>query len=218
MARFNYRTIQNLVASICQNTVPIYAQSEYERDALFEKVKTLIESDKRLTTKFGSYRGSNEPDWVKNITIIFKDYNKYFSPIPYIRFDKSGRLAMENGYNKSPCPLDFSTLQRIIDEVFLLIEMDDAEKLKKQKIRDLKTHGILAHLNAIAAEDGFEFYDEQMATRLKLTIKLPENKLLRIDVPFSNFQEVMQQVRPFIKNSRELAATGISFAIEKAKR
>ena len=218
MARFNYRTIQNLVADICQDTVPLYAHSERERDALFEKVKRLIESDKRLTTNFGSYKDSNEPDWVKNLNIIFKGYDKYFSPIPYIRFDKSGRLALNNGYSKSPCPLDFVTLQRIIDEVFILIDLDDADKLKKQKIRDLKTHGILAHLNAIAEEDGFEFYHYQIPTRIKLTVKLPEKKLLRIDIPFANFQEVMQQVRPFIKNSRELAATGISFMIEKDKR
>jgi hypothetical protein len=218
MATYNYRTIQKLVADLCKNVVPIVAHSERERDDLFDKIKTFVETDKRITTAYSKYRGSEDPDWVKGLKILFSDFDKNYSPIPSLRFDKLGRLCMDNYYADTHRPVDFSTLQRIIDDVHNLLEIDEADKLKKQKMRDLKTQGILARLTEIAQEDGFKFSYEQMPTRVKLMVKLPENKLLNVDIPFSNFQEVMQKVRPFIKNSREIAETGIAFTIEKLKR
>jgi hypothetical protein len=218
MPKYNYKTIQRIADDICKNSVPIFAHSEWEQAALFEKVKTFIASDKRLTTKEGKHKRMTDTDWVNYVAVIFKEYDKNFSPLPVIIFDKSGRLALDNTSSKNGCSLDFITLQRVIDEMFVLFDIDEADKLKKQKMRDLKTQGILAKLNEIAKEDGFKFHAEQIPTRVKLTIELPENKLLKIDVPFSNFQEVMQKVRVFIQNSSEIAETGIAFTIEKVKR
>lgn len=217
MAKFNYRTIDNLVTDICKDTEPIYAKTGSDRERILAQVISFIERDPRLKASQSTYRGSNDPDWVKAISVIFKDYDKNFSPMPKIRFDAEGCLVLAS-YSKEAAAVDFTTLQRVIDETFHFIDLDNADKLKKQKIRDLKTQGIIAKLNEIATEDGFTFYYHQIPTRVKLTVELPAQKLLRIDVPFSNFQEVMQQVRPFIKSCRELAATGIGFAIEKDKR
>jgi hypothetical protein len=217
MAKFNYRTIDNLVTDICRDTEPIYARRGSEQEYVLAQVTSLIESDQRLKVYKSTYRDNNDPDWVKTVSVIFKDYDKDFSPMPRIRFDETGCLVLAN-YSKDASPVDLTTLQRVIDETFNFIDMDNADKLKKQKIRDLKTQGIVARLNEIAKEDGFKFYYHQIPTRVKLTVELPEKKLLRIDIPFSKFQEVMQQVRPFIKSSRELAATGLGFAIEKDKR
>jgi hypothetical protein len=218
MAAFNYRTIQKIVTDLSKNSIPIYAHTQREKEALFEKIKTLLEADKRLTTKFSRYRGNEDTDWKTSLVIFFKAYDTNYSSIPYLKFDKLGRLCFDKDYEDIYRPVDFSTLQKVINEVFTLLEMNEADKLKKQKMRDLKTQGILAKLTEIAKEDGFEFDYEQIPTRIKLTIKLPEKKLLHIDILFANFQEVMQQVRPFIKNCREIAATGIGFSIEKEKR
>jgi hypothetical protein len=218
MAAFNYRTIQNIVTDLSKNSVPIYAHTQRDKDALFEKIKTLLASDKRLTIQFSRYKGNDDADWKTSLVIFFKMYDKNYSSIPSLRFDKLGRLCFDKDYGNTDRPVDFSTLQQVINEVFNLLEMNEADKLKKQKMRDLKTQGILAKLNEIAKEDGFEFEYEQIPTRIKLTIKLPEKKLLHIDILFANFQEVMQQVRPFIKNCREIAETGIGFSIEKEKR
>jgi hypothetical protein len=214
MARLNYRSVEKIMAGICKDSVPIYAHSRYEQDALFEKVKTFITSDKRLSTSSGSYGDTYEPS-VKYINVIFKDYDKNFSPLPYIRINSSGCLSFKISGPKISCPLDFETLQQAIDEMFKLIELDKADKMKLQKIRDLKTSGIIGKLNEIAKEDGFKFHHEQTPTRVKVSIVLPKNKTLRIDVLFADFQEVMQQVRPFIKSCQELAATGLAFSIEK---
>ena len=218
MAKYNDRTIKNIIVDLSKNVVPIVAHTESERDAVFKKVEAILAYDKRLTTSYSKYRGSEDPDWVKCMRIHFVDFPKDYSPLPSLRFDGKGRLCMDNYYADTHNPIDFPSLQRVINEVHDMFEIDGADKLKKQKMRDLKTQGILAKLNEIAQEDGFKFYAEQTPTRVKLTIELPENKLLNIDVPFSNFQEVMQKMRPFIKNSREIAETGIAFTIEKVKR
>ena len=215
MAKYNYRTIKNIIVDLSKNVVPIFAHTASERDAVLKKVEDFVKHDKRLTTSYSSYRGSEDPDWVKCLRIHFLDFPKDYSPLPSLRFDGKGRLCMDNYYAETYNPIDLPSLQRVIDEVHNMLEIDEADKLKKQKMRDLKTQGILAKLNEIAKEDGFKFHAEQIPTRVKLTIELPENKLLRIDVPFSNFQEVMQKMRPFIKNSREIAETGIAFTIEK---
>ncbi len=133
MAKYNYKTIQKLTDDICKKSVPIFAHSEWEQAALFEKVKAFIESDKRLATKEGKHKRMTDTDWVKYVSVIFKEHSSYFSPLPSIIFDKSGRLALDNTASKNGCPLDFSTLQRVIDEMFTLYEIDEADKLKSRK-------------------------------------------------------------------------------------
>ncbi len=218
MEKYNYRTIKNIIVGLSKNAVPIVAHTASERDAVFQKVEDILAYDKRLTTSYSKYRGSEDPDWVKSLNILFSNYEKKYSPLPSLRFDSLGRLCMDNYYADTHNPIDFPSLQSVINEVHDMLEIDGADKLKKQKMRDLKTQGILAKLNEIAKEDGFKFHAEQTPTRVKLTVELPEKKLLNVDIPFSNFQEIMQKVRPFIKNSREIAETGIAFTIEKVKR
>ena len=218
MATYNYRTIKNIIADLSKNAVPIYAHSPSEKEAIFDKLKTFVESDARLTTTFSTYRGSEDPDWVKCMKVFFKSFDKNFSPIPSLRFDTTGRLCFDNYYADTHHPIDFPTLQQAIDAVFDILEIDEADKLKKQKMRDLKAQGILSRLNEIAKEDGFEFYHEQLPTRINVTIKLPHDKILTFNVLFSNFQETMQKIRPFIQHSKELAEMGVPFIIEKAKK
>ncbi len=217
MATFNYKTIERVTAQVCENSVPIIAHSQKEQEEALHKFRTFIESDIRLRASIGS-RSSAKNTWSKFLSIYLSNYDYQFPSIPHIQFDTLDRLVMFEDHFKKACPIDYTTFPLVINEMFKLHEIEQADKKKKQKMRDLKTQGILAKLNEIAKEDGFKFHAEQIPTRVKLTIELPENKLLKIDIPFSNFQEVMQKVRIFIQNSRKMAETGISFTVEKGKR
>jgi hypothetical protein len=218
MATYNYRTIKNIIADLSKNALPIYAHGHSEKEAIFDKFKTLVESDARLTAGFSTYRGSEDPDWVKCMRVFFKNFDKNYSPMPSLRFDTKGRLCFDNYYADTHQPIDFYTFQQALDAVFDILEIDEADKLKKQKMRDLKAQGILARLTDIAKEDGFKFHYEQLATRINVTIHLPHDKILTFNVLFSNFQETMQKIRSFIQQSRALAEMGVPFIIEKAKR
>jgi hypothetical protein len=212
MATFNTKTIEKITATISEQTVPLIAKTPKEQEELFDKVKAFIEKDKRFHTGNGSRSRRNT--WTKYISIYLKRYDEYFPSIPSIQFNELGQLVMfEDGYKKS-CPIDFKTLPLIINEMFKVHDIEEADKKKKQKMRDLKTQGILARFNEIAKEDGFEYTHEQSTTKVILRVQLPKNKALLVDVPFSNFQEVMQNVRDLIKNIQELTTKGISFRIK----
>jgi hypothetical protein len=212
MATFNTKTIEKITATISEQTVPIIAKTTTEQEEMFDKVKAFIEKDKRLHTGNGSR--SRKKTWTKYITIYLKRHDYYFPSIPPIQFDDDGCLVMYEDNYKKPCPIDFTTLPLIINEMFKLHEIEEADKKKKQKMRDLKTQGILARFKEIAQEDGFEYSYEQSTTKVILRVKLPKNKALHVDVPFSNFQEVMQNVRDLIRNVEELTSKGISFRIK----
>jgi hypothetical protein len=213
MATFNYKTIEKITAQISENAVPIIARTPKEQEAVFDQFKAFIESDKRLRVSNGS-RSSDKNAWSKYLSIYLSSYDYYFPSIPSIQFDTLDRLVMYEDHFKKACPIDYATFPLIINALYKLHEIEEADKKKKQKMRDLKTQGILAKFKQIAAEDGFDYTYEQSTTKVVLSIKLPKNKTLHVDVPFSNFQEVMQNVRDLIKNVEELTGKGISFRVK----
>jgi hypothetical protein len=213
MATFNTKTIEKITAKISEQTVPLIAKTPKEQEELFAKVKVFVEQDERLRAGNGS-RSSANNRWTKYLPIDLKNYDYYFPSIPSILFDDLGRLVMYEDNYKAPYPIDFTTLPLVINEMFKLHKIEQADKKKKQKMRDLKTQGILARFKEIAKEDGFDYTYEQSTNKVVLRIQLPKNKGLHIDVPFSNFQEVMQNVRDLIKNVQELTNKGISFRIK----
>ena len=213
MATFNYKTIERVTAQVCENSVPIIAHSQREQEETLDKFKKFIESDKRLRVSTGS-RSSAKNAWSKYLSVYLSSYDYQFPSIPNIQFDTLDRLVMFEDHFKKACPIDYQTFPLVINEMFKLHEIEQADKKKKQKMRDLKTQGILAKFKQIAAEDGFKYAYEQSTTKVVLSIQLPKNKTLHVDVPFSNFQEVMQNIRELIKNVEELTKKGISFRIK----
>ena len=213
MATFNYKTIERVTAQVCENSVSIIAHSQREQEEALHKFRTFIESDKRLRVSIGS-GSSGKNTWSKYLSVYLANYDYDFPSIPHIQFDTLDRLAMFESHSKKACPIDYTTFPLVINEMFKLHEIEQADKKKKQKMRDLKTQGILAKFKQIATEDGFKYSYEQSTTKVVLSIHLPKNKRLQVDVPFSNFQEVMQNIRELIKNVEELTNKGISFRIK----
>lgn len=131
-------------------------------------------------------------------------------------FDQSGRLVVgpETSTKARAWPIgDKSDLVRYCQAILQCYEDVYAEEKKKQKIRDLKAGGILAHLKAIAEEDGFEYDHRRNTQRITLYVKLSERNMLTVAVPFGKFQEIMQEMRPIIQLGREMASKGILFQI-----
>jgi hypothetical protein len=215
MPTFNNKTIEKIVATMSEKAVPIIAQGIQQQDEAFAKFKAfIIESDERLQVSTGS-RSGKKNEWTKLLSVYLKYHNSYYFPsIPRIQFDELNRLVMCEEHFKQTYPIDYATFPLVINELFKLNDIEEADKKKKEKLRDLKTQGILAKFKAIADEDGFEYTYEQSTLKVVLKIKLPRNKALHIDVPFANFQEVMQNVRDLIKNVEELTGKGISFRVK----
>ncbi len=134
--------------------------------------------------------------------------------MPAISFNEKGVLIIEPRSSKKVYPFDIRNVPLLMDEIYKVYEEFIAEKQKLQKIRDFKTQGILAKLKVIAAEDQLNYTYEQLTNKLILNISITNVKTLSIDVPFKDFQEVMQKIRPFIQQMIAIANQGISFRVK----
>ncbi len=87
------------------------------------------------------------------------------------------------------------------------------KKLKKAKVKSLKNKAIIAKIEEIAREDKFEFIINEMSTKVRLTLKLTKSQKLDIDIPYKDFQNVLQQVRFAIKTILGLRENGVFLQI-----
>ena len=131
MATFNTKTIEKITAKISEQAVPIFAKTTTEQEAMFAKVKAFVEKDERLRTGNGS-RSNHNNTWTKYLSVNLKDYDYHFPDIPSIQFDDLGRLVMYEDNYKQPYPIDFTTIPLVVNEMFKLHKIEEADKKKKQ--------------------------------------------------------------------------------------
>ncbi|MDM8559756.1 hypothetical protein [Candidatus Parabeggiatoa sp. HSG14] len=89
------------------------------------------------------------------------------------------------------------------------------EQIKRKKIKDLKHKAIIAKIHEIAKEDQLEFYIRKYITKVKLVIRLAESEKMEIDIPYSKFQEIMQNLRTMIQTIREFHKSGITLKMRR---
>jgi hypothetical protein len=190
------------------------AFSTEQQQVICDGIAKNAQQDKRFSLSVGK-RKENDKPWACYIKFYpIKNYSFYH--MPDLSFDENGVLSIEaySSRSKKAYPFDIRNVRLLMDEIYKVYEEFIADKQKLQKIRDFKTQGILAKLNAIAAEDHFQYTHEQLTNKLILHIQITPAKTLSIDVPFKDFQEVMQKVRPFIQQMITIANQGISFRVK----
>lgn len=97
------------------------------------------------------------------------------------------------------------------------LDRQNAQKSKRQKVRDLKAQAVIAQVKKMAKEDKFDFYTDTDTVKLKLYIRLTDREAIRLDIPFKRFQEILPQLRETIQSLRDLYASGIKFKIESPR-
>jgi len=92
------------------------------------------------------------------------------------------------------------------------------KKIKQQKINELKCQAIRAKINQIAKEDKFYFYIHENTTKVQLLVHLAGHDHIEIDIPYSEFQEILKNLRVTIQTLRDLReSSGITFKIGETK-
>lgn len=86
---------------------------------------------------------------------------------------------------------------------------------KRQKVREFKVQAIIAQVKQIAVEDHFEFFTENDMVKLKLSVRIDENQVIQINIPFNRFQEVLSKLRSIIAAVREVYEQGVHFKIKQ---
>lgn len=230
--------IQAIDAAMPVPVEPVKGVSSYDRTAILKQWEDLFKKDpvfskqstsanmgwtSILDTKegvhykqpYGERQGNNLGIYLKN------PYNEdRWSQMVhlYLFFDKENRLVMslQSSYESKHWLVgDRSQPECFIRLVQDFYEEAHKEAKKNQKIRDLKANSVVARLKIIAEEDDFEYSYEQSTTRMTLHVKLSSQSALSIAVPFSKFQEVMQELRPMVRLARDMAEKGIVFKIQK---
>ncbi|MGI9212179.1 MAG: hypothetical protein ACR2HF_06870 [Methylococcaceae bacterium] len=82
---------------------------------------------------------------------------------------------------------------------------DDVLKLQKNgKVRALKINAVKAQIQQIANAERFSFYIETTARCITILIKLEGRNQLRISVPFTEFEQVLPELRDVVLRLRSL--------------
>ena len=209
------RTLEKAVAEVCKDNKPLIIESAEGRRAFIESLKAPLTADKRIDRVYmGTVQSSKRSLYHKASAVISTPRrSSYFEP--EFCFNERHEFVLNYYSFKKDYYLNgLEDLWRVVDTLHKMYILDDQELKKQEKINLLKTNSMVAKLKEIAAEDGFEYAAEQARTFVNLMVKLTNRDALMIQVPYKNFQEVMQEVRPMIKTIRELSQRGITFKIK----
>ena len=108
---------------------------------------------------------------------------------------------------------DIHEIVQFITHIKQRMARRQAQKAKRNKIRDLKAQAIIAQVKQLAKEDQFDFMTATDSQKLKLYVKLSDRDAIEIHIPFSKFQQILPQLRTTIASLRELHASGLRFKI-----
>ncbi len=94
-------------------------------------------------------------------------------------------------------------------------KINKQNEIKKGKVKELKKNAILIKLYEIAEQEGFEcMIDKSYTTKIKLYVRLGKNDYMEIDVPYTNFQEVLQNVAEAYHSIKKLKDKNIPIKIK----
>ena len=89
-----------------------------------------------------------------------------------------------------------------------------ANSLKRDKIKELKKKAIIAKaLELVQLENVPYVIDDSFTTKIVVFIRLSETVRLEVNVPYSNYQIVLQNTQAAIKAIREFADKGIAINV-----
>ncbi len=108
---------------------------------------------------------------------------------------------------------DVDEVTQFIMQVKQRLTRRQAQRVKRQKIRDLKAQAIIAQVKQLAKAEQFDFMTQTDSQKLKLFVKLSDRDVLEIHIPFSQFQHILPQLQTTIASLRELHASGLRFNI-----
>ncbi len=153
-----------------------------------------------ITDKPAYYRSDEEGRFITSFAIEEPSRYRYsFYDMQFrLLVDEEGQLQIRSYSNSSLV----SSVDEIVDFVINCQERVDrrqAQKSKRQKVRNFKEQAIIAQIKKIAREERFAFYTDTDSVKLKLFIRLSENDSAQIDIPFKTFQQVLSHLRPTIK-------------------
>lgn len=134
------------------------------------------------------------------------------------------RLIINEAYELTIHSYNASATVGSIEEIVAFIaacqarlDRQQAQRRKREKVRQLKKQAIVAQVKKIAQAEKFDFYTDMDTVKLKLFVKLSDKDALELHIPFKHFQETLPKLGPTINALREIHQNGIKFKISSAR-
>ncbi len=164
---------------------------------------------------------------------IAADSEQYANPEFSVTFNAQNQLILEKWYTQSTPVYHLEQIYTLYDKMkseFKRLEANyrkrqptresdkikrENHKLKKEKIKGLKHKAIIAKIHQIAKEDQLAFYVRKYQTKVKLVVRLAESEKMEIDIPHSQFQDILQNLRVMVQTMKEFHALGIKVKMRR---
>lgn len=134
-----------------------------------------------------------------------------------VKFDQNDHLIIDNYGQNTPVG-NMDLIYSFVEAIKLEHEKQQAKETKRAKIKKLKNQAIIAKLKEIAKEDRFDFRTREYNIKLKLYIRIAPGTVAEVDIPYSKFHNIMQNLRALIQTMRTLYASGITFRLKTRGR
>ncbi|MEN8218339.1 MAG: hypothetical protein ABFS56_18615 [Pseudomonadota bacterium] len=208
----NSRSIAKILREHFTGETPLI-KNAFEHQAFISSLQSEIEKIKGIE-KHSFYRSfkDNEPE--PNCYFSIRDDSCFYSYNSFtIKFNQSNELIITHNRNRANV-YQIEQIYTFIDRIKQEYDNKNARKLKKEKINKLKQLAIIGNIKKIAKEDKFDFYTQEYATKLKLIVQIESGKIIEIDIPYSQFQDTLKELRSLIQSTRELQKSGLTFRLK----
>lgn len=190
-------------------------KSPKEQKKLIVLLKSKLEKTKGIMISTFYSHQDIDPDRCCHFEVSEQEYRyDYNSDSFTLQFNENNELIIEHYYSHAMV-YQIEQIDTFIERLKEEYKNKKARQLKREKINKLKQQAIVAKVKEIAREDLFEFYVQEYAIKLKLTVRIEGGKVVEFDIPYKQFQDVLKDLRSVIQDIRELQKSGISFKIRQ---
>ncbi|MEN8218340.1 MAG: hypothetical protein ABFS56_18620 [Pseudomonadota bacterium] len=204
----NSRTIAKILQEHFTGKTPII-KNAFEHQTIITSIKSQIEKIKGI--EIPSY--SNKAPKQECSFLIKNESSMYGYESFTIKFNQTNELIITNYWNNA-IVYQIEQIYTFIDRLKQEYDNKNARQLKKEKIKKLKQLAIIGNIKKIAKEDKFDFSTREYATKLKLIVQIESGKIIEVDIPYSQFQDTLKELRSLIQTVRELQKSGITFRLK----
>jgi hypothetical protein len=213
----DHRTIGKLVRESFSGGEPLVIHPD-ARDRWAEEIKQRLERFDDVDTKGGHVADGEKDRFVASFSIIDPKPHYYWNARDHFHLvlDDRGRLTIrsdDHRHRASALVSDLDEITRFVQHFRERLARQQALSKKREKVRQLKVHAILAEVKKLAKEDKFDFKTETDAQKLRLFVKLSDEHAVELGIPFKQFEATLPQLRRAIGALRHLYNSGIRFKI-----
>ncbi len=210
------QTVRKLLRDHFTGEEPIRVAAD-ERGELGEKIEARLGGFEGVQSDRDPYARPTEKDrLVLRFSIDDPDESRryYYNRTEFrLLRDDAGELLIRGRYGGEAKVSSLGELDRLILACQERLRRRQALAAKRRKIRGFKAQAIIARVKKLAAELEFYFMTRTDTQKLKLFVRLTDDRAVELHIPFSKFEQVLPELKAAIGSLLELHATGISFKV-----